>query len=214
MSGMNSDRVFTTVAKKGLQQFKHRERNPDSVVLGGVIIGVQCTQYDNLACLRIFAKIDLVMDMLLTRLGIETPTCVPAHLTISSLSKHRPAEHQFLVPYDNMGSLCPELMSRGVEALMVLDLTPGKRVRLTSGPYEGDTGEVIEVSSQGMYQIQFNHEIDKKTKVWYFYLSIFTNGNLLMLGNILTRFGNFLCAPLAGGGSRRLWKAALTVYPL
>lgn len=166
MSGMNSDRVFTTVAAKAVRQFEQKIPKTEHSVLGGVIIGVQCTQYDSLASLRIFAKIDRVMKMFLEKLGIENPACEPATLTISIRSKYRPSEHQFLLPYDSRtGILKPELRNGKGSSLTLLDLTPGQRVRLTGGPYKGDTGEVSYVTDHGIYQIQFNHEINKRTKV-------------------------------------------------
>ena len=168
MSGMNSDRVFTTVASRALKQFKRKgtdSKRDTNSVLGGVIIGIQCTQYDNLASLRIFAKIDVVMAMLMRQLRLEMPDCSPGALTISMRSKRRPQEHQFYIPYDRRSGQYKAELAAGGAGLALLDLTPGQRVRLTAGPYKGDTGEVMYVTGQGMYQIQFNHEINKKTKV-------------------------------------------------
>jgi|MDSY01.1.fsa_nt_gb NAD-dependent SIR2 family protein deacetylase len=65
MCGMNADRVFTTCSTKALKQ------NPGAI--GGVIINLQCTQFDHLSALRIFAPIDLVMKMLLEELKTPVP---------------------------------------------------------------------------------------------------------------------------------------------
>jgi hypothetical protein len=54
-------------------------------------LGLQCTQYDSLASLRIFAKIDDVMKMLAEELGFSIPAptpYVPPSLTTQELSSH------------------------------------------------------------------------------------------------------------------------------
>lgn len=151
MSGMNSDRVFTTVATKAV-------RNPSGADLGGVIIGLQCTQYDHLSCLRIFAPIDGVMQLLLTKLALPSPECKPALLCVPETCKRGP--HKFMVPYDPVtGIYRPDLKDHLTE----LNLEEGAIVRITAGPYAGDTGEVMYVTDQGMYNIQFSHEINSTT---------------------------------------------------
>jgi hypothetical protein len=169
MSGMNSDRVFTTVSKKAVKQFAEEKEislEPrEGKVFGGVAIGVQCTQHDAIATLKIFAKIDRVMTMLMSKLHFSMPECQPAALCVSAISRRQVAEHQFLIPYDSRtGMYDASLLTMG-STLTLIDLTPGQQVRLTSGPFKGDTGEVMYISGQGMYQIQFDHEINKTTKV-------------------------------------------------
>ena len=168
MSGMNSDRVFTTAATKATKQFQLG--SPKKGVLGGVIIGLQCTQYDTLSNLRIFGKIDTVMGLLIKKLGVESPVCQMASLSTPTTSKQRVSEHSFLIPYDRNTGLYDSRLVKNGSNLTLLDLSPGQRVKLTSGPYQGDIGEVMYVSCQGMYQIQFSHELSKKTKVRVLYL--------------------------------------------
>ena len=167
MSGMNADRVFTTVAKNAKKQYQRNAplniEPREGKYFGGVIIGYQCTQYDGLASLRIFSRIDRVMMLLLRRLEIEMPVCQPAVLSIPS--KSMLYEHQFLVPYDRKSGLLDSEKANTQCDMTILDLTPGMKVRLTSGPYKNDIGEVMYITGQGMYQIQFTHEINKKTKV-------------------------------------------------
>merc|ERR1711916_356965 len=75
MCGMNADRVFTTVSQKALIE---RGRSTTSSALGGVIISLQQTQYDDIAGLRIFAKIDDVFALLMKELEISTTdTTIP-----------------------------------------------------------------------------------------------------------------------------------------
>jgi len=65
MCGMNADRVVTTCAQKGAF----------GLTTGAVIINLQRTQHDNLASLRIYAKIDDVMKLLADEFSLwESPS--------------------------------------------------------------------------------------------------------------------------------------------
>lgn len=159
MCGMNSDRVFTTVAKKAIMQRGN--------ALGGVIVGLQRTQHDDLAALKIYAPVDVVMREVMRLLGAAECVCypplrnyqpdVPSHATIGL-----PSSHMFRVPYSSSGHRV-ESDSLGVmdcTNFIVLDLREGARVRLTAGPYAGDEGEVIGNNLEGHYRIVFNHKLN------------------------------------------------------
>ena len=108
MCGMNSDRVFTTVATKAIQGRKKKTKSDSAI--GGVIINLQQTQYDSLSCLRIFSKLDIVMEMLLRELEMS-----PLHL-LDQYFPYSPAqagietniEDVYLVKYDQNGYLFSE----------------------------------------------------------------------------------------------------------
>mmetsp|Transcript_7546 Transcript_7546/g.12682 ORF Transcript_7546/g.12682 Transcript_7546/m.12682 type:complete len:414 (-) Transcript_7546:93-1334(-) len=171
MCGMNADRVFTTVSEKSISEWKKRGTRgaPDRRHwLGGVIIGIQQTQYDSLACLHIFSRIDRVMDLLLKALSIDTPSNTPYTPDIPSEFLLNPG--RFLVNYDHRGRLLRPADDEEDEAAggessnntrrTVLDLREGSRVRMVSGPYEGDEGVVTGQGQQGHYRIEFTHTLD------------------------------------------------------
>merc|ERR1719478_1672050 len=70
MVGMNADRMAVAPAE--------RARKGKAGALGTVIVSLQQTQYDSISSLRIFAKIDQVMEMLAAELDIAIPEA-PAH---------------------------------------------------------------------------------------------------------------------------------------
>lgn len=82
MCGMNSDRVFVTVAHKAKKRYLAARvaasgGQSAGTPLGGVIISIQRTQYDTLAALRIFATIDEVMLLLNKHLQLRLPLAQP-----------------------------------------------------------------------------------------------------------------------------------------
>lgn len=151
MCGMNSDRVFTTVAKKGLQ----------GSALGGVIISLQQTQFDNMTCLRIFAKLDVVMTMLQAELGLSVDH---VRYVPKSIRGATDEEDVFRIPYDTDGCLVLPRGKAGVDNYAnctTLNLKVGSVVKLTNGPYKGDEGYVLGKNFEGHYRIQFMHVLDR-----------------------------------------------------
>lgn len=154
MCGMNADRVFTTVAEKS-HGMKHRKNSgtnnhSESVAIGGVIIGIQKTQYDSLACLHIFCRIDRVMELLLQELNIEEPPRVPYE---PDVREYCTGKDQFLVAYDEKGRLSRDRRTK-------LDLRVGSRIKMVSGPYKGDKGVITGIMSEGHYKMEFTHTLD------------------------------------------------------
>lgn len=138
LSGFNVDRVPQTVAV----------RNRSGIGLGLVIVNLQQTPYDDLCALRIFAKLDEVLDLLAVELGISEQVKPMDHVY-----RPRPAEGSVIeedvywVPFDSQGD-----PSGGK---LMWDLRQGARVKLTGGPYEGDVGEVVAKSETGDYRLRF-----------------------------------------------------------
>jgi hypothetical protein len=192
MCGMNSDRVFTTVAKKALKQHNQQRHGRESnnkqtggeggAALGGVIVSLQQTQFDSLSSLRIYARLDDVMWLLLQALlGMETPADTPYQPTLPAGSVVN--DDVYLIPYSVEGALLlptnggsvvdnfkkalrspatnsPTAASAHVAGRTTLDLRAGSRVRLTSGPHASDEGEVLGRNKEGHYRIQFMHRVD------------------------------------------------------
>merc|ERR1712181_67159 len=97
-----------------------RARRGKVGALGTVIVSLQQTQYDPLASLRIFARINDVMEMLAVELSMQVPEA-PAH---------RPwAESPVLndLPYGKDGH-------KNKTARMTLDLRPGRKLRVINQP--------------------------------------------------------------------------------
>jgi len=146
MCGMNSDRVFSTCAAKA----RRGEKN----IQGGVIVNLQKTQYDHLSALRIFAKIDDVMKLLADELSLSLSSMGKKYAPkIANETGH---DDVFHIAYDEKG----DRLYHG--KLYTLDLRVGARVKLTSGPYEGDEGVVTGKNVDGHYRIRFMHRLKKK----------------------------------------------------
>eukprot|EP00568_Trieres_chinensis_P016521 CAMPEP_0183327332 /NCGR_PEP_ID=MMETSP0160_2-20130417/83707_1 /TAXON_ID=2839 ORGANISM="Odontella Sinensis, Strain Grunow 1884" /NCGR_SAMPLE_ID=MMETSP0160_2 /ASSEMBLY_ACC=CAM_ASM_000250 /LENGTH=486 /DNA_ID=CAMNT_0025495457 /DNA_START=1002 /DNA_END=2462 /DNA_ORIENTATION=- len=107
LSGMNADRVAENPAKRSLRG--------DSRVLGTAIINLQRTRLDKSACLRIWAPLDDVFALLAQELSLDV-----------NMSPPPPAPAVSLVPYGGDG-----LPSLSTKDLMVLDLSIGKKVRIS-----------------------------------------------------------------------------------
>ena len=138
LAGMNADRMASTVAQKA-----HRN---EGGALGTVIISLQQTALDSEAALRIFARIDDVMTMLANELNV-IPSSPPVFVSDNDV---------FEILYDKDGL-------RGEKS--TLDLRDGARVRITSGPYAGDEGEVVGKQRHGHYKIRFMHTVKGTWKV-------------------------------------------------
>mmetsp|Transcript_5247 Transcript_5247/g.8655 ORF Transcript_5247/g.8655 Transcript_5247/m.8655 type:complete len:527 (+) Transcript_5247:280-1860(+) len=161
MCGMNSDRVFTTVANKGRQASTKKQYSKS---LGGVIINMQQTQFDHLACLRIYADLDVAMGMLLEEMSMaDQKAKIDATMSSRNISDHfLQADTQtgstdttdvLRVPYDDSG--------KRSSSQSLLDVRVGSTLRLTGGPYEGDEGEVLGRNREGHLRVQFRHLVGR-----------------------------------------------------
>lgn len=97
LCGMNADRMVTTPANKFIKQKQG---------LGACIISLQQTDLDSIASLRIFAKIDDVMRLLVQKMALSVPDRPtmydwPAHRNSKAVLAH----DVFQVPYDAAGEL-------------------------------------------------------------------------------------------------------------
>jgi len=112
MVGMNADRMAVAPAE--------RARRGKAGALGTVIVSLQQTQYDSISSLRIFAKIDQVMEMLAKELELAVPEA-PAH---------RPWTEMLVLkdlPYRADGV-------KSASERLTLDLRPGSKLRIVNQP--------------------------------------------------------------------------------
>eukprot|EP00299_Pterocystis_sp_00344_P009246 c3828_g1_i1.p1 GENE.c3828_g1_i1~~c3828_g1_i1.p1 ORF type:complete len:398 (+),score=85.48 c3828_g1_i1:158-1195(+) len=111
LCGMNADRVVKTVATKSKKK---------KAFLGAVIINLQQTQLDEISSLRIFAKINDVMEMVLQRLELPLPEPVSFLDTTDT----------FTVPYNSEGFL------DSTQSLK-MSLKPNSKFTIAHGPNKG-----------------------------------------------------------------------------
>jgi len=190
LCGMNADSIVEVTAKNAL--FLRRRK----VGLGSVIIGIQRTAMDNLATLRIFAKIDDVMALLAQKLSLDVPTLgyvpsIPRNCIVDG-------QHNiFRVPYLPNGAPSQQrLRSQTEKPVINWDLSVGARVKLTAGPGKGFEGEIIstpdtEVSLEmnKSYSVRFpctreGENLGKGLKVYRFgiwWIEAACNGSLTLL---------------------------------
>jgi hypothetical protein len=151
LSGMNSDRVVT-----GCQLRASQGR-----AIGSCIITLQRTQLDGSSCgLRIFGRLDHVLEKLASKLGLQAAQQqTPPALIFSSEAAALCAEHNdvFSVPYDRDGKL-----QRG--SCTTLDLRDDACIRVTDGHFKGDEGRVVGKNREGHYRLVVQHA-EKKLKV-------------------------------------------------
>jgi len=150
MCGMSSDRVFEVVAS----------RSKRGLAVGGIIISTQRTQYDHMACLRIFAKLDDVMQMLLLSMGLYLTEYSLLTLNVEDRNGAVVRKHVFRVPYDSDGLRIASSTNTG---WTILNLEPGSRLKITGGPYVGDSGDVLGCTAEGHYRVRFSHTIADRT---------------------------------------------------
>jgi len=126
MCGMTADEVFCEACER------HRQYKMGQ---GGIIIGLQQTQYDNIARLRIYSRIDEVMSLLMQELNFTIPPCgaykpnIPEEAVVKQLC--------YRVPYDKHGYLTEDKSK-----MIVWDLNPGTKHKLTDGPGKGFKGTI------------------------------------------------------------------------
>mmetsp|Transcript_37766 Transcript_37766/g.48148 ORF Transcript_37766/g.48148 Transcript_37766/m.48148 type:complete len:397 (-) Transcript_37766:40-1230(-) len=169
LSGMNCDRVVTTVTEKAMNGVDGK--------LGAVVVGLQRTQHDEICALRIFAHIDDVMEMLISELMVD---CIERGLVpiqyhspdvpvgdINGSSMFGQIEPDvFCIPYcGQTGKKLKSGHARSNRQYSILDLREGACVKLTQGPYEGDSGEVVRRNSEGHYCIVFQHKLKKTSQI-------------------------------------------------
>merc|ERR1719510_957030 len=105
---MTADDVFCQAARRYLEH---------NYGQGGIIIGLQQTQYDKIARLRIYSRIDEVLSLLMEELGFLLPPCspykpkIPEEAIVKTLC--------YKVPYDKEGRL-----TKDKSKMIVWDLNP------------------------------------------------------------------------------------------
>ena len=157
LSGMNADRVCLDVAARLKAKKWQPDAPPAPPVYGAVIISLQRTEYDKMASLRIYARLDDVFRIIGEQLGILSSLTDDIYTLPHFSAEKNPEEGVYLVPYDQQGFLTtdPDLPK------LRWDLREDKRVTLTAGEFEGDEGEVVGFNNEGHVKIRFFHQIGK-----------------------------------------------------
>jgi hypothetical protein len=134
--------------------------------LGAVIINVQQTRLDGLACLRIFAKIDDVCRMLAKELRVDVPTAAAALAVREGQVR---TTDVWELPYDPVSGEGLESAATGSRPLARLNLARGRRVRLAHcnpSTKEGIEGIVGPKTAQGHYTIDFEDGSHRVLGTW------------------------------------------------
>lgn len=126
MCGMTADDVFVQACER---------HNKAQFGQGGIIIGLQQTQYDNIARLRIYSRIDEVLSLLMEEMKFKIPPCLAYKPNIPDEAIVKPLVYR--VPYDVNGKL-----TKNKSRMIVWDLNPGTRHTLTDGPGKGFKGTI------------------------------------------------------------------------
>lgn len=136
LSGFTADDVVVQAADK-------QEQGSGQ---GLVIMNLQQTPYDHRAALRIYAKCDDIMKMLIEELALEV-------LPMDSIRAGNAAEGSMLEP--DVYSIPFGLDGWPSEEKCVWDLRNRRRIRLTGGPFEGDHGTIVGKDEDGHYKVHF-----------------------------------------------------------
>jgi len=139
LAGMNADRLVTTCGEKA----------KNGKAIGPIIVNLQQTACDSSAALRIFAPLDQVLTMLVDELGCKAED--RKEDALGALAADTPGLWQ--IPYNEQGLKSSKHTT--------LDLRPGARLRIVSGPYVGSEGEVQGTNRQGHYKITFRVQLKK-----------------------------------------------------
>jgi len=153
LSGFNVDSIAEAAA----------HHSPAEGGLGLVIVNLQQTPYDGECSLRLFAKIDDVLERLADELQIAERVRPMDHAFVPAVAEGALLEEDVVrVPFDGVtGEPIPDAPERWT----TWDLRVGRRVKLTGGTYAGDVGTVMEKRPDGAYRIRFEDSIHPTFKV-------------------------------------------------
>lgn len=128
MAGMNADRLCASVAKRA----------------GGlVIVNLQRTSLDDMAAVRVFATLDVVMEKLAAELGCVVPG---------------PAAR---VEHDEDAAVFTIATADG--GTTELDLRPDAQIQLHGGRFDGAIGEVAGCDRQGNFNLRVKVSVNSKS---------------------------------------------------
>ena len=149
LSGFNADRVPATAA----------QCYDAGSSLGLVIINLQQTPYDGQSSLRIFGRVDDVMLLLSSELGIASTVRPAGHVYQPDVAAGSMIDEDvFQIPFDSEGNPSSSLR-------VTWDLRAGQCVRLTDGPYAGDVGVIMGKNADGHYRIRFEDTWNRTLKM-------------------------------------------------
>jgi NAD-dependent SIR2 family protein deacetylase len=146
MSGFTADNVPLSAAKK----------MREGTSLGLVIVNLQQTVNDKVCALRIFERIDKVMELLAAELG--SLSVKPMDAVCSPLTSGESNPYVFQIPFTK--EAVPSQRGLFGTKTITWDLSIGSTVKLTGGPYAGDVGTIVERSEEGHIRIRFENSIN------------------------------------------------------
>jgi NAD-dependent SIR2 family protein deacetylase len=165
LSGMNCDQCVHRTATRLEQQQWEPRRDGKPPQFGSVIIGLQRTQYGNMASLCIYAKLDDFSNALVQELQLQVYMPAPGASQLYSLPATLPkaqcvGENVYLVPYSADGRRLP-VSNPPLSDMLRWDLSEDARVKLAFGQFASDEGDIVGPSRDGHIKIRFFHPIGK-----------------------------------------------------
>jgi len=162
LCGMNADRVCDGAWRRNTEMVTAKATTQPS--LGLVLCNLQETVYDEKCVLRIFCDLEnlaTVMERLLNEDDTLQSALTASDVPIKDLNVECTEEDIFYVPYD--GSTGKR--NTDENELLRLDLREDAVVKLTSGQFKGDEGEVVGKQLEGHYKIRFKHALKPGAKL-------------------------------------------------
>lgn len=150
-----------------------KAKSKGSSCLGACIVGLQQTQYDGVSSVRIYGKIDQVMELLAKamKLDVQKPnpgTCyVPTIAKKNIVAFDNDSKCILKVPYDKNGKL-----TQNPAKFTEWDLSKGARVKVTIGPGKGYVGTVVQRNAEGHINIRLpcqREGSEDQGKTWVLY---------------------------------------------
>ena len=130
---------------------------------GAVIISLQRTYFDDVCALRIFGRLDEVLDLLAVHMELQVDTPQECAAKTRDAAVVDPAyqvqEDVFLVPYDLSSS---EKKAADDSRRVEWDLREGAAAEIKYGPAAGFRGVMLGKDRQGHYEVEFPRIVGHK----------------------------------------------------
>ena len=176
LCGMNADRLVASCAARARRGGDGGDGDDggdggggdggggDGASLGSVVIGLQRTQYDDAATLRIFGTLDDVFGRLADEMQLQQQHQHQQQGSAADAAPPPPATEgvdRFEVPYDAEGRRL-EPGSGAALPTTTLDLSEGAALTITAGPSAGCPAVVTGRNIEGHWRVQLQHHSHKQ----------------------------------------------------
>jgi NAD-dependent SIR2 family protein deacetylase len=172
LSGMNADILVESCGRRSFEKFNdirnsnHNHDEASQFIGGSVIISYQSTRLDNLASLRLYGSINMILEALLRELNIVNISMDPTSVNILSDS----------IEYCNGRVISEDVyeifgydLKNGYRSSnpldrLILDLREDQQVCIPHGSTQGSVGTVMNRTKLGNYKILFHVPLSQTKK--------------------------------------------------